>query len=130
MSADEVKATFLGTARQDASTGVIGPEGHQRWGHGKLDTHEAILEITGSTSSANHLTTSYYLYPNPAQDMIYVVGEMDGSERYILSRLDGSLVTGGKLQGSLKLPGMAKGMYLLSIENRTGVRSFKVIVTD
>src|SRR5688500_18800082 len=43
LTPSEVKEILLENARNDNLTGDIGPEGNVRWGHGKLDIHEAIL---------------------------------------------------------------------------------------
>ena len=130
LSAVEVKDIVLNNARNDALTGTIGPEGNVRWGHGKLDALNAIQFITGSTGVEKIITHLDHIYPNPADDMIYYSGDLIGNETYRLNSIDGTAISGGHFDGSVDIGHIADGMYILSIENTSGVESFKVIINS
>ena len=74
------------------------------------------------------LKPRFYVFPNPAKDVVYVAGEMKGNERYRLTRLDGTTISSGHFDGSIDVAGIMDGMYILSVENDKHVESYKVIV--
>jgi len=127
LSSAEVKDIITNTARTDNLTGDIGPEGHLRWGHGKLDALNALQSIT-NTATQDVTTSRGYLFPNPATDIVYVRKELTGNETYRLTGLDGRTISFGPFDGSLLLEHVASGMYFLSIENTTGTETYSVIV--
>ncbi|MEP6795269.1 MAG: S8 family peptidase [Saprospiraceae bacterium] len=128
LSAAEVKQIIINSARTDGLTGAIGPEGNNRWGHGKLDAYHAIQIITGSTALGNISSSKNYLFPNPAHDAVYVISELKGNETYRLNRLDGGTIASGHFYGTLSLEQVPAGMYILSIENNKGIDTYKVVV--
>ncbi len=127
LSSAEVKDIITNTARTDNLTGDIGPEGHLRWGHGKLDALNALQSIT-NTATQDVTTSRGYLFPNPATDIVYVRKELTGNETYRLTGLDGRTISFGSFDGSLLLAHVASGMYFLNIENTTGTETYSVIV--
>ncbi len=127
LSSAEVKDIITNTARTDNLTGDIGPEGHLRWGHGKLDALNALQSIT-NTATQDVTTSRGYLFPNPATDIVYVRKELTGNETYRLTGLDGRTISSGSFDGSLLLEHVASGMYFLNIENTTGTETYSVIV--
>lgn len=128
LSAAEVKEIIIQSARNDALTGVIGPEGHSRWGHGKLDTYDAIKSITGISATDDHSMNSISLFPNPTHDEIYFTGELKGDETYRLTRLDGTTIATGHFGGSLNVADLSNGIYILSIESKRSIESFRMVV--
>ena len=130
LTAAEVKDIVLSSARNDGLTGNIGPEGNNRWGHGKLDALNAIIQsITGGTAVGNIINSQNYLYPNPANSIVYFTGELTGNETYRLNRMDGTAIANGHFDGTLYVGDFSEGVYILSIENALGIECFKVIVT-
>lgn len=129
LSSAEVKDILTNTARTDGLTGDIGPEGHVRWGHGKLDALDALQSIT-NTATQDVATTKGYLFPNPAKDFVYVRKELTGNETYRLTGLDGQTIRAGSFDGSLTLDQLSNGMYFLSIENTKGTETYRVLVAN
>lgn len=127
LSAHEVKEIITTSARNDGLTGQIGPEGHVRWGHGKLDALATLQRIT-STASQNIASSKNYLFPNPTKDIVYVWKELEGNETYRLTGLDGKMIRAGYFDGSLLLDQVSNGMYFLSVENTSGTETYRVLV--
>ncbi len=127
LSSREVKEIITTSARNDALTGEIGPEGHVRWGHGKLDALNALQSIT-NTATHDVSASKGYLFPNPATDIIYVRRELKGNETYRLTGLDGQTIRTGSFDGSLSVDQLSSGMYFLSIENRSGTETYRVLI--
>ncbi|MBK9981091.1 MAG: S8 family peptidase [Saprospiraceae bacterium] len=128
LSAAEIKQIIINSAFTDGLTGAIGPEGNNRWGHGKLDVYKAIQLITGSTAIGNISESKKYLFPNPAHDEVYVTSELDGNETYRLNRLDGALISSGHFDGALSVAQIPDGIYILSIENSNSFHAFKLVI--
>ncbi len=123
----EVKEIMLTTALTDGITGDISPEGHVRWGHGKLDALAAIQSQT-NTSTKDILPSKNYVFPNPAQDKISVSMKLHGNETYRLNRIDGRLISGGHFDGSLDVSKLHDGLYILSVENKHQIESMMVYI--
>jgi subtilisin family serine protease len=123
----EVKDIILQSARTDNLTGPIGPEGHVRWGHGKLDAYSAIQRIT-NTAVSTSTESMEYAFPNPAKDIINVTKSLDGNETYRLIGLDGRLMSAGTFDGTVDISDFPDGMYLLRIENDKEIEIFKVTI--
>jgi len=128
LSTAEVKALIINSARTDGLTGPIGPEGNVRWGYGKLDVYAAIQQIT-NTATGNIATAKDYVFPNPANNVVYVKRELTGDETYQLMGLDGKQLSAGPFNGSVFVGDLPDGMYFLAIENRQGIQSYRVLVT-
>ncbi|MDQ3016539.1 MAG: S8 family peptidase, partial [Bacteroidota bacterium] len=128
LSPAEVKSILQEYALRDALTGAIPPEGSPRWGHGKLDIYNAILSLTETAVSDPHNVSASLLYPNPAQDQVFVKKELLGNETYTLSQLDGKLISHGHFDGSINVANHPDGLYILTIENSSSRESFMVIV--
>lgn len=127
LAPSQVKQILLDYARNDSLTGEIGPDGHVRWGYGKLDIHEAILSLlsSGNKDISEHENK---LFPNPARDILYVDGQFSGKEIYNLYNSNGAHISTGIFNGSISLTNLASGMYVMKIEGSGGVESYRVVV--
>ena len=127
LSSADVKELVINSARTDASTGSIGPEGNVRWGYGKLDVYAAMQDIF-FTGIESYTQAEHYVIPNPAHDRIYISGQMQGNETYRLVSLDGQEKSRGQLKGSVYVGDVPAGMYLLNVESGKKVESFRVVI--
>ncbi len=123
----EVKETILSSALTDGITGELSPDGHVRWGHGKLDALAAIQSQT-NTGIRDIAYVKNYIFPNPAHDHIYLSGAREGNEEYKFNRIDGTLISTGSFHGSLNLEEVVAGIYILTIENGNTTQSHLVVV--
>jgi minor extracellular serine protease Vpr len=122
-----VKWLLINTAREDNLTGDLPSEGHVRWGHGKLDVFSAIQLITVNGISTISESKDY-AFPNPAKDIIYVTKPLTGHETYRLLSLDGRLMRAGQFDGALHVEAIPDGMYFLTIEDESGIESFRIVI--
>lgn len=127
LSPAEVKSILLSYARQDNHTGTIGPEGHTRWGHGKLDAYNIVQAVT-STATGQVQGDRFSLYPNPAHDQLYIVGELSGHEQYRLLSMDGRCIISGEVTSPIPLAECPPGIYVLEIKGPAGFETRTVIV--
>jgi subtilisin family serine protease len=128
LTAHEVKEIIREHARQDALTGNIGPEGHVRWGQGKLDAMNVIQSIA-STAITLPDSRSFFIYPNPAFDMVYSSLIPDGDESFQLLYIDGRLMRSETFNGAIDLQDIPDGMYFLNISNGSQTTTFKLVIT-
>lgn len=128
LSAREVKDIITHNARQDNLTGQIGPEGHVRWGHGKLDALNVIQSLT-ATSIGDQPAPTYIVYPNPTSDYLNVSKELNGTESYQLTSADGRLVSQGSLTSSLDVRDVPPGLYNFRVEDANSVYTFRIVIT-
>ncbi|HEY3387480.1 MAG TPA: S8 family peptidase, partial [Saprospiraceae bacterium] len=128
LSAHEVKEIILDAARNDGLTGNIGPEGHIRWGQGKLDALNVVQSIT-NTAVSNQSIPDFTVFPNPASDVIYSTKTLEGNETYRLINIDGQWMRNGKFEGYINVADVPDGMYFLRIEDPSGIATFRLVVT-
>jgi minor extracellular serine protease Vpr len=74
LTAQAAKTIIHNTAREDDKTGTIPPGGHLRWGHGKINAFDAVMEVLASVSVANFNPTvsNIKVYPNPAAGLAHI----------------------------------------------------------
>ncbi len=127
LSTAEIKDIITQSARNDALTGNIGPEGNVRWGHGKLDALSAIQLATGT--ALEHIDgIQYNLFPNPAQDELYTDMILEGDETYRITGLDGKVIRSGNFTGRLSISEIADGIYFLQVEQNKSTHVYKMVV--
>lgn len=127
LSSEQVKALIINAAREDNLTGDLPDEGHNRWGHGKLDVYSAIQSIT-NTAVSNITESKNFAFPNPTSDILYVTKPLEGNETYRLTGLDGRLMRTGFFSGALHVDTIPDGMYFLNIEDDKGIESFRIVI--
>lgn len=68
-----IRNIIRNTALTDSKTGEIPPEGHLRWGMGKLNAYYAMTEVLGVTAVNDLGGTGINLWPNPADDQLSIL---------------------------------------------------------
>ncbi len=128
LTAAEVKALIINSARTDALTGPIGPEGDVRWGYGKLDVYHAIQNIF-STGLTENEKPAYTIFPNPAQDRIYITGNVNENISYRIMGLAGQTFLSGNVQDTVDISSLPDGIYFLTMEQANGPKTYKILIT-
>lgn len=123
----EIKAIVLENARLDNLTGDIGPEGHVRWGHGKLDVYQIISSLV-NTGNSEINDQKPELYPNPANGKIYLDGDWNVEKQYRLYNLKGELTAQGQFSEYLDISNLAQGIYIMNISSGEQTITYKVVV--
>jgi subtilisin family serine protease len=128
LSAHEVKDIIIQGARTDPNTGNIPPQGHVRWGHGKLDAVN-VLQLVLNTSVTTHGKAEYHIFPNPASEMVFTTKALQGDERYLLFDGGGKCVQRGQFKGYIALHELPSGIYTAQIMDALGTSTFRLLVT-
>ena len=69
----QIKQILKETAREDAKTGNIPDTGSVKWGWGKVHAWRAVWQSVYNASVESALLPSFFVYPNPAIDNVYIV---------------------------------------------------------
>jgi minor extracellular serine protease Vpr len=119
LSGGEAKNILQQTARSDAFTGML-PNG--AWGHGKLDALAAVEATRNAMSleSQSLQAMGFSFFPNPARhEVSYQLKGHRGTVRVELLDLQARRIKTYELtgnSGSLPLPPLPKGVYLLKVK--------------
>lgn len=126
---DQIKDILKQTARVDSKTGVIPTGGSLRWGSGKVNAYDAVKLALNTVSTQTILPSDpLKIYPNPTTGVLFIKGELKGSEKYELFSTEGKLLLSGELEGSsIDLSGFKDGIYLLRINIAQGIRTQQII---
>jgi minor extracellular serine protease Vpr len=122
-----VKQIVADNARLDNHTGNIPPQGHVRWGHGKLDALNILLSL-GNTSVGEDIDAPFSVYPNPASAILYADKALDGGEEFTLSTIDGRIVKSGFFNGYVAVGDVPPGLYFFRLNDGTNTWTFMVVV--
>ena len=122
----EIKEIITSTAHTDAITGMIGPEGHTRWGYGKVDAYAAVQSLL-NTSVVPASSQKNYLYPNPALDKVHISSGFEGNATYRLMRFDGMYISNGHFSGSIDVNDLPPGVYFLNVESNREAETFMFV---
>jgi hypothetical protein len=93
--------------------------------------NNALFDSGGATLSTinNDLAQGLYVYPNPAQDLLYV--EVSTKSKYTVMDIYGKMVNTGSLgngKNELQLRNYEAGIYFLRITNGSGFVTKKIVV--
>lgn len=129
----QVKEIIIETARTDDKTGDLTDSVSVRWGHGKIDAREAIkraLELVSINPIAS--TESFLIYPNPAQNKIFIDYKEEGFVNISLYSIDGKcmLEKVNTMDKELNVGHLPKGVYLLKMQTKTDVLTKKLLITN
>jgi subtilisin family serine protease len=116
LSARQVKEIIMQTARQDNFTGVIPSEGSPRWGAGKVNAYAAVqlaLITVGQQEIRNDF--SWSIYPNPANENIYISNFPSSIQEVELIDLSGKVIRKKLENNSISLQNLQSGTFWLRV---------------
>ena len=111
---DEAKEILHTTAREDVRTSDVPETGNTQWGWGKVNAYAAVQRAEEKLAGVRVIETAdIVLYPNPANDRLYV-SVPTLMEANVFS-VDGKLVLSGEVSESnaLDISELQSGVYLL-----------------
>ncbi len=126
LSVSQVKEIIQTTARTDNKTGVIPVGGSTQWGAGKINAFAAV-KLALNTVQTDELKFDQHaiiVYPNPAENSVFITGNESKLIQYELINNIGIVVDRKEGQSSqIDLSNYAKGVYrlVLTFENGTAV---------
>jgi hypothetical protein len=83
---------------------------------------------SASISSAKTSLDNIKIYPNPASSVLNVISNSAADFSYSLMSVSGKLIKEGRIQSSIDISSLEKGIYILKIQSEDGVGYKKVIV--
>ncbi len=95
-----------------------------------IEQVQSSEEASGQTASIDELTQkNISVYPNPAQDVVYVDTPLDLKSTVFLSDFSGRVLQTKAASGQLKMDisTLSSGMYIVSIESNGSIFSKKII---
>lgn len=116
----EIKEVLMATARTDAHTGVIPPEGSDTWGMGKVNAYAAAVQLLGVAGMEERPVDGLIVWPNPAQDAVNVLLEgVPAPTLCTLLDMNGrtlAFIRTSSAAWRMDLRSFPSGLYLLRIE--------------
>ena len=115
LTPDEIKEIITQTADTNVNTGVCP---NDIWGYGNINTYkavkmaEAVLGLN-DTKSLNTLR----VYPNPAQDVLYLTKEIFNGEVLIFDMMGRKLMSSSLNSKTIDISALEKGVYMLYIKD-------------
>lgn len=91
------------------------------FGTAVLENQEIITSVSGNS------VLSVRVFPNPAKDILTVVG-MEGVFSYTISDNTGRSVQSGNASSTIQLQSIQKGIYMLNVSHNDKKEIFKLIV--
>ncbi len=134
LSVDQVRDIIFSTALNDGQTGrlIANDSVSRRWGHGKIDAMKAVAAAIDrlDIEEAVRLNVPLAIYPNPATTHITIETGSNRPTPVTVYNIDGRIVT--QLQVSttatVNTSFWNKGIYIIKAQDRTGVRTAKLIL--
>jgi subtilisin family serine protease len=117
LTARQIKQILQQTARTDAQTGTIPPQGSLTWGFGKANALAAVLAAESFTHTKEVLIhpNDVVLYPNPAKERFEVAG-FEWKQCEIIAT-DGQLIATYHTGDALQTNNLPQGLYLVRLSN-------------
>lgn len=89
----------------------------------EFNGEETVLIQNAPMSVPQQLNIS--VYPNPAVDYLNVNGELSKDAEFSIVTTSGNVVKKGKTQGSINVSSISSGLYVLVIQDYSGIKSTK-----
>jgi minor extracellular serine protease Vpr len=124
LTAQQVKDIIILTAREDTYTGNLPDSGNTHWGHGKLNAYYAIVMALNTVNINTYAQQGLMVYPNPAQDQLFILSDKDPSEIFTLNMysVDGKLMRNANYQWNtpIDVSTLPDGIYILRLSGNNG----------
>ena len=87
----------------------------------------ALIDSSLVTSIKNLVATQFRVYPNPANDYLFISGELN-SQIISISGMQGNVVMQGRLnQNQMDISSLPTGIYFVTIQTKSGVEVHKFV---
>lgn len=134
LTVNQVKDIIANTAINDEKTGVLVANDSTsiRWGHGKINAMGCVNGAIDrlSVDEAVALDVQLVVYPNPASNQFTLLTGSNFESQVAVYTIDGRKVMSTRIaaEGTIDCSRWAKGVYVVRCQDRTGVRSTKIVV--
>ena len=120
LTAAQVKAILISTAREDSKTGTIPATGSVEWGFGKVNALAAVKEASRLLSVTDApIFNNVNVYPTLATDVLNISNEEGKQFTYKIFGLNGMMVQSGATQNQISISTLPKGTYILHLRSNT-----------
>ncbi|MCQ2297796.1 MAG: S8 family peptidase [Bacteroidales bacterium] len=134
ITVDQIREIIFTTARNDDKTGSIHAQGaaDNSWGWGKIDAMRCVAaayDLNGIERAVANMP-SLVVYPNPATDQVSIVTSTNEPSELTVFGIDGRVVLRQTIgnEAVINAGKWAKGVYMLQVRSRVGVRTSRLIV--
>lgn len=134
-SPDDIRTIIINTAEDQVgniSEDIFGYDNY--YGHGRINAHQALLEIVTDVNESNLENLELSIFPNPSSEYLFLKSKIDYNEVSIVNMLGVELFRKEVVSDSdflrIDISGIPKGLYILNVSNTAKkiVRSNKVII--
>jgi subtilisin family serine protease len=129
LSSQQVKNILKSTAFYDDKTGILKDSHSVQYGWGKVNAYAAVKMAEDSRPIAPILKTkpSFELFPNPATNKLYFMGELDSTYICSIYNSSGKMIFSGEFGGfqSMDISLLKNGIYFVKIE---GIEDVKKLI--
>ena len=129
LTPQQIKEIIIETAREDNRTGNIPDTGSYVWGWGKVHAWRAIKTAYAGISEPDGNNEQVLVWPNPANDAIYLMNESAFSPMTInIYNTFGSMVASHTItQNTLNVGQLPAGLYFLEIISANNTSMVKLV---
>ena len=134
LSLEQIKDILFTTARNDSRTGDIHTSGEMSliWGWGKIDALRAVNGAIDRLSIEEAIDKQQPLsvYPNPTSSNVTILTGTNIPTEVEIFASDGKKVMSQTIvaEGEINVSHLTHGIYIARVQDRTGVRTAKIVV--
>lgn len=125
LTTEDIRNILRDTAEDlvgDSSEDIAGWDPY--YGAGRVNAYNALQRVL---SVNNVKVKSYYFYPNPATNILYLSEKLNGSQYQIYNNLGQLMLTGKIIDNKLNMSSIMKGSYVLKVQDDFKVITKKII---
>lgn len=125
LTPDEIKEIIIQTADTNVNTGTCP---NDIWGYGNINTYRAVkMAETVMGLNGVESATTLRVYPNPAQDVLYLVGNNIKGEVLVFDMMGRKLLSSTLNGKTVDISSLYSGVYMLCVKDKATVYQTKFI---
>lgn len=124
LTPDEIKEIIIQTADTNVNTGTCP---NDIWGYGNINTYRAVkMAETVMGLNGVESATTLRVYPNPAQDVLYLVGNNIKGEVLVFDMMGRKLLSSTLNGKTVDISSLYSGVYMLCVKDKAYCLSNKI----
>jgi len=128
----DIRDILRQTARVDQNTGTIPTGGSTRWGYGKVNAYQSVIDVLGVVGVNENTVDRINVWPNPtSSELNILLNQRSGNVRLIVVDITGRVVHKESYNSteviSLSTAEWSTGVYVIQIEQDQQVSVARVV---